>query len=59
MYEPTNEIWFDEFEEILSEMSGGRISFHGEIVPRMHDIIRLTLMAVRESWECGEESSYR
>lgn len=40
-------------------MSDGNISFHRDVVPKIHDIIRLTLLSVREKWERGEGSSYR
>jgi len=59
MYEPTNEIWYDEFEDILSSITDGRVSFHDHIIPRIHEIIKLTLLAVREQLKGGTSSAYR
>lgn len=46
-YEPTNELWYDQFEAILLEMTGGDVSFGHDIMPQIHAIIRHTLLAVK------------
>jgi tubulin--tyrosine ligase len=55
-YEPTNELWYDQFEEILLEMTGGEVSFARDLMPQIHDIIRHSLLAVKDRLQ-GSESS--
>jgi tubulin--tyrosine ligase len=55
-YEPTNELWYDEFEVILREMTGGAVSFARDLMPQIHAIIRHSLLAVKERLQ-GSDSS--
>ena len=54
-YEPTNELWYDEFEEILLEMTDGRVSFGRDLIPQIHAIIRHTLLAVKERLQGSDD----
>ena len=55
-YEPTNELWYDQFEDILLEMTGGEVSFARDIIPRIHDIIRHSMLAVKDRLKSSDSS---
>jgi tubulin---tyrosine ligase len=58
-YEPTNEIWYNEFEEILLGMTQQRVSFHRDIIPRIHNIVVLSLLAVKETLRASSCTAYK
>lgn len=57
-YEPTNEIWFDEFDSILCDISGGAISLHEHILPQIHSIIATTIQAARPTLYLPPTNAY-
>ena len=58
-YEPTNEIWYEEFEGILREATEGRVSFHDDVIPRIHEIVVVTLLAAQDTLMASTSTAYR
>lgn len=58
-YEPTNELWYDDLEAILLQLTEGATSFSRDVLPRMHDIVRHSLLAVREQMQGADCGAYR
>lgn len=58
-YEPTNEIWYDEFENILLDLTQQRVSFHRDVIPKIHNIIVLSLLAVKDTLMSSSSTSYK
>lgn len=48
-YESTNEIFFNEFNNILNHLSNNTVSLYKDIMPQIYNIIKLTLLSVKDS----------
>lgn len=48
-YEPTNEIFFESFESILKDMTNNEVSFRNDILPKIYNIIKLSLLAAKDT----------
>jgi len=46
-YEPTNELWFSQYDEYLLETTGSKVGFYRDILPTIKDVIAQTLEAAR------------
>ena len=47
-YEPTNEMWYGQFDEYLKSITNGEVGFYTHIQPKIHSIIEHSLMAVKD-----------
>jgi len=57
-YEPTNEIFFDDFSRILRTISNGAVDLEMHIMPQMIEAIRHVFMAGRDMMASGPSDDY-
>jgi tubulin--tyrosine ligase len=57
-HEPTNEMWYSEFDTYLREISGGEVELRRDILPQINDIVVHTLLAGKEQLKLDETASY-
>ena len=56
--EATNEMWFRDFDDYLVATYGAEKSFYKAIYPQIRDIVRHSLLAVREQLENSPTASF-
>jgi tubulin--tyrosine ligase len=57
-HEPTNEMWYSEFDAHLQEISGGAVELRRDILPQINEIVVHTLLAGKDQLFLDDSASY-